>query len=143
MFDLGAFPGAVNLIGWTVFNAYAAIIQGDFRNKHPGCHSVADMAAVVGGAAMREIVGVVFIITYVIVAASGIIGVSAALNALSLHSTCTVWFSLAATAMVAATASVRKFAHIGWLTWVGFASVFIAVMIVVYVLVSLSRWTHN
>jgi hypothetical protein len=29
MYDLGAFPGAVNLIGWTGFNAYAAIIQAD------------------------------------------------------------------------------------------------------------------
>jgi hypothetical protein len=67
----------------------------------------------------------------VIVAASGIIGVSTALNALSLHSICTVWFSFIGTVIIAICASVRKFSHIGWLTWVGFGSVYIAVFIIV------------
>ena len=131
MYDLGAFPGAINLIGWGAINTYGAIILGDFRNSHPGCHSIADMAKVVGGPALREIVGVMFIITYVMTAASGIIGVSAAFNALSLHAICTVWWSLISTAIIAGFASVRKFSHIGWLTWVGFISVYVAVLVIV------------
>ena len=131
MYDLGAFPGAINLVGWGAINTYGAIILGDFRNSQPGCHSVADMAQVVGGPVLREIVGVVFIITYVMTAASGIIGVSAAFNALSLHAMCTVWWSLISTAIIAVFASVRKFAHIGWLTWVGFISVYVAVLVIV------------
>lgn len=131
MYELGAFPGAINVVGWTVLNAYCAIIQGNFRNKYPGCHSVADMAQVVGGAVTKEIVGLLFTLSYVIVAASGIIGVSTALNALSLHAVCTVWFSFIATVIIVICASVRKFSHIGWLTWIGFASVYIAVFIIV------------
>ncbi|KAE8147877.1 transmembrane amino acid transporter protein-domain-containing protein [Aspergillus avenaceus] len=131
MYDLGAFPGAVNLVGWCAINAYGAIILGNFRNAYPQCHSVADMAQLIGGPVLREIVGFIFIVTYVITAASGIIGVSAAFNALSLHAFCTVWWSFIATAIIAACASVRKFAHIGWLTWVGFFSVLIAVFIIV------------
>jgi len=42
-----------------------------------------------------------------------------------------VWWSLIATIVVAACASVRKFHQIGWLTWAGFASIFTAVLIVV------------
>lgn len=82
---------------------------------------------------LREVVGFMFIVTYVITAASGIIGVSAAFNALSLHSLCTVWFAFISTIIIAGFASVRKFSHIGWLTWVGFVSILAAVLIVVYV----------
>ncbi|KAI3011277.1 hypothetical protein CBS147482_4617 [Aspergillus niger] len=132
MYDLGAFPGAVNLVGWCVINAYGAIILGNFRTLYPQCHSVADMAQLIGGPMLRELVGFMFIVTYVITAASGIIGVSAAFNALSLHSLCTVWFSFIATIIIAGFASVRKFSHIGWLTWVGFVSILAAVLIVVF-----------
>ncbi|RAK98893.1 putative neutral amino acid permease [Aspergillus ibericus CBS 121593] len=131
MYDLGAFPGAVNLVGWCVINAYGAIILGNFRTLYPQCHSVADMAQLTGGPILRELVGFMFIVTYVITAASGIIGVSAAFNALSLHSLCTVWFAFISTIIIAGFASVRKFSHIGWLTWVGFASILAAVLIVV------------
>lgn len=89
------------------------------------------MAHVVGGPILREIVGLMFIVTYVITVASGIIGVAAALNALSLHAMCMVWWSLVLSVIVAGFASVRMFAHIGWLTWVGFGSVYVAVFIVV------------
>ncbi|PWY90831.1 hypothetical protein BO70DRAFT_425772 [Aspergillus heteromorphus CBS 117.55] len=131
MYDLGAFPGAINLVGWCALNAYGAIVLGNFRTLHPQCHSVADMAQLTGGPIFRELVGFMFIVTYVITASSGIIGVSAAFNALSLHATCTVWWSLTSTVVIAGCASVRKFSHIGWLTWVGFFSILAAVFIVV------------
>ena len=133
MYELGALPGAINVIAWTLLNTYCAIVQGNFRNAYPGCHSIADMAQVVGGPILKEVAGALFTVAYVICAASGIIGVSTALNALSLHAMCTVWFSFFATVIIAVCASARKFSHIGWLTWVGFASVYIAVFIIVYV----------
>lgn len=75
-----------------------------------------DMAGAAGGGAIgREIVGLLFIIAYVLCTGSGILGVSIALNALSSHAACTVWWSFIATIVVIATASVRKFQKIGWL----------------------------
>ncbi|KAL4917392.1 transmembrane amino acid transporter protein-domain-containing protein [Aspergillus aurantiobrunneus] len=131
MYELGAVPGALIVVGWGVLNTYCAIIQGDFQRKHPQCHTVVDMAYILGGPALKEVVGLLFTIGFVIVAASGIIGVSTAFNALSLHAVCTVWFTLAATAVVTIFASLRTFAHIGWATWVGFASLYVAVLIIV------------
>ncbi|KIV85983.1 hypothetical protein PV11_01628 [Exophiala sideris] len=131
MYTLGAFAGAINIIAWTLLNAYCAIIQGNFRNSHAGCHSIADMAQLVGGPIVKEVVGFLFIAAYVICAGSGILGVSAALNALSNHAICTQWFSFIATIIVIIFASVRKFEKIAWLTWVGFTSVFVAVMVIV------------
>ncbi|KAL4863819.1 hypothetical protein BDV12DRAFT_189415 [Aspergillus spectabilis] len=110
MFDFGAVPGSIVLVAFTVLNGYSAIIQGNFRKQHPSCHSIADMAGVVGGVALQELTSVLFIGSYVITAASGIAGVSAVINALSTHAACTIWC---------------------WLTWVGFFSVFAGVLVVV------------
>ncbi|KAH8901825.1 hypothetical protein BR93DRAFT_904942 [Coniochaeta sp. PMI_546] len=131
MFVLGAFPGAVNVLGWQALNTYCAIIQGNFRNSHAGCHSIADMAHYVGGPWLREVVGILFLVTFAIVGASGIFGASVALNALSNHAICTNYFMLVATIAVFVLASVRKFEKISWLTWGGFISVYVAVFIVV------------
>lgn len=131
MYVLGALPGAINVLGWQFLNTYCAIIQGNFRNSHAGCHSIADMAEIVGGAWLREVVSVLFLVTYAIVGASGIFGASVGLNALSNHAICTNYFMLVSTALVFILASVRKFEKIAWLTWAGFASVFVAVFIVV------------
>jgi hypothetical protein len=105
MFVLGALPGAINVLGWQALNTYCAIIQGNFRNAHAGCHSI--------------------------VGASGIFGTSVALNVLSNHAICTNWFMLVATIAVLILASVRKFEKIAWLTWAGFLTVYVAVFIVV------------
>lgn len=131
MYVLGALPGAINVLGWQFLNTYCAIVQGNFRNAHAGCHSIADMAQVVGGPWLREVVGVFFLVTFAIVGASGIFGASVAFNALSNHALCTNSFMLVATAIVFVMASARKFEKIAWLTWAGFLSVFIAVFVVV------------
>ncbi|KAI3543600.1 transmembrane amino acid transporter [Colletotrichum abscissum] len=139
MFVLGALPGAINVLGWQFLNTYCAIIQGNFRNAHAGCHSIADMANVVGGVWLKEVVGVLFLVTYAIVGASGIFGTSVAFNALSNHAICTNYFMLVATACVFILASARKFEKIAWLTWAGFLSVYIAVFIVVVAVTQVDR----
>ena len=62
MVALGAVGGALSLLGWGMLNTYTAIIQGNFRNRHRGCHSIADMAHVVGGFWLKELVGGLFVI---------------------------------------------------------------------------------
>ena len=89
------------------------------------------MAQLVGGRPLRELVGALFLVTYIICGASGLLGVTVALNAVSSHAICTQWFSMVATIVIAIFASVRKFEKIAWLTWVGFLSIFVAVLIVV------------
>jgi hypothetical protein len=105
--------------------------MGDFRNRHAGVHSVADMASIVGGKVLREVIGFLFIITWIIVAASGIVGASTALNALSEHALCTNYFTLIVTLVMAGLAGIRKFEHLGWLTWAGFFTIYAAVLVVV------------
>ncbi|ORY31432.1 putative N amino acid transport system protein [Naematelia encephala] len=131
MVALGSVGGALNVLGWSLINTYTALVLGRFRNRHAGCHTVADMAYHVGGPIFREAVGIIYLIAYVLCAGSGILGVSIGINALSDHAACTVVWTLIATIVVAAGASFPKFHQIGWLTWAGFLSIFTAVLIVV------------
>lgn len=39
-----------------------AVVQGDFRNRHAGCHTIADMAHVVGGVWLKELCGGLYLI---------------------------------------------------------------------------------
>jgi amino acid permease len=64
MFSLGALGGALSVIGWGALNTYTAVVQGNFRNSHPGCHSIADMSEVLGGVVLKELVGALFLIAY-------------------------------------------------------------------------------
>ena len=73
------------------------------------------MAQVVGGPIAKEIAGGLFIVAYILCTGSGIVGLAAALNALSDHGACTVWFALVSAVVIIAAASVRKFEKIGWL----------------------------
>ncbi|KAL3475833.1 transmembrane amino acid transporter protein-domain-containing protein [Aspergillus californicus] len=131
LYSLGAVGGSISIIAWGLFNTYSFVILGNFRMKHPHCHSIADMAEVAGGVVAKEITGLLFIIAYVLVTGSGIIGVSTALNALSHHGACTVWWSFLGTVVIVATSSIRKLEHVGWLSYLGFLSIYTAVLIVV------------
>jgi hypothetical protein len=97
------------------------------------------MAAVVGGVPLREVTGALFVIAYLLCTGSGILGVSIGLNALSDHAACTVWWSFLAAVVTIATASVRKFQKVGWLSWAGFISIYAAVFIVVIAVTTRDR----
>ncbi|KAI7306818.1 amino acid transporter [Hortaea werneckii] len=76
MSSLGAIGGALSVLGWGMLNTYTAMVQGDFRNNHRHCHSIADMAKEVGGWITKEIAGGLFIIAYVLCSGSGIVAVT-------------------------------------------------------------------
>ena len=77
-----------------------------------------------GGPVAKEAVGFLYIVAWVLCSGAGIVGVATALNALSDHGACTVWFSFVGTILVILAASVRTFQNLGWLTWAGFVSIY-------------------
>ncbi|KAK6853035.1 Amino acid transporter- transmembrane [Apiospora arundinis] len=130
LYALGAVGGTLSLVAWQAVNTYCAIIQGNFRNRHPECHSIVDMAQTLGGFWLKELVGFIFLIAYILVTGSGIIGLSVAFNALSNHAFCTVWWALISTAIITACALIRTLKNMGWVTFAGFISLFVAIFIV-------------
>jgi len=79
----------------------------------------------------RELVGLQILIAQILITAAGIISIDTALNAVSDHGACTVVFAFVAAVLVTGFSSVRTFSRLGWLTWVGFVTFFIAVFIFV------------
>lgn len=128
---LGAVGGTLCVFGFGIFNTYCFVIVGNFRERHRGCHSIADTAGVVGGPICREVAGILFIIGNLLGTSSAIIGLGTAFNALSHHAICTVWWNVISAVVIALPASMRKFQDIGWVTYVGFVSIYAAVLIVV------------
>ncbi|XDG04292.1 hypothetical protein ABKA04_003907 [Annulohypoxylon sp. FPYF3050] len=139
MYSLGALGGALSVVGWSFMNTYTAVIQGDFKTRHPECHTLADMGYKIGGVWLKELIGALYLIAFVLCAGTGIIGLSVAFNALSDHAACTVWWGFLSTVIITIAASIRTLKNIGWLTWVGFLSIFLAVFIVVIGVTTVDR----
>ncbi|RAH67116.1 putative amino acid transporter [Aspergillus aculeatinus CBS 121060] len=126
---LGSVGGCVLIVGFTALNTYTGVILGEFRNKHPECHMLADMMGLLWGRTGREIVGVQIVIAQILVSASGIVTTGTAFNALSNHGTCTVVFALVSAILITMCSSIRTFSRLGWLTWFGFVTFFLAVFV--------------
>ncbi|KAK5045064.1 hypothetical protein LTR84_010212 [Exophiala bonariae] len=126
---LGAVGGCLSIIGWTTLNTYTGVLLGGIRNRHPECHTLADMMALVWGKVGREFVIVQLIIIQILVCAAGVVSTGTAFNALSNHGACTVVFNFVSAALITLCSSIRTFSRLGLLTWFGFATFFLSVFI--------------
>lgn len=78
-----------------------------------------------------ELVVVMFLVRFVLCTGSGLLGTSIALNALSEHGACTVWFSLVSMILIIVFSSIRTWDRMTWPMTLGFASVLGDVLAVV------------
>lgn len=77
----------------------------------------------------KELVGLMILVAQVLIVAAGEVSISTAFNALSDHGACTVVFTLVAAVLVTGFSSVRTFSKLGWLTWIGFVTFVVAVLV--------------
>ncbi|KAH6654527.1 transmembrane amino acid transporter protein-domain-containing protein [Truncatella angustata] len=126
---LGAVGGSLSIVGWEALNTYTALLLGDFRNRHPECHTLADACAILWGPVGREVCGIAILLAQILVTAAGIVSTDTAFNALSNHGACTVVFAFVSAALITLFSSIRTFSKLGWLTWAGSITFFIAVFI--------------
>ncbi|KAH7399174.1 transmembrane amino acid transporter protein-domain-containing protein [Phaeosphaeria sp. MPI-PUGE-AT-0046c] len=126
---LGAVGGAISVIAWTALNTYTAVLVGEARSRRHNCHTLADLMGTLWGRWGRDLITVQLVIAQILVCAGGIVSTSAAFNAVSNHGACTVIFALVSAISITMCSSVRTFARLGWLTWVGFGTFFLAIFI--------------
>ncbi|CVK98833.1 related to neutral amino acid permease [Fusarium mangiferae] len=128
---VGYGPGIILLVFWGALTTYYAYIMYAFRMKYPGVHNIADAAAVVGGPIAREIAGALFLLTWVLSSGSGFIGLAQGFKTLADGKVCTVVWTMIAALLTAVAASIPTLGKLAILTWIGFASIFTAVFVVV------------
>ncbi|CZR69423.1 related to neutral amino acid permease [Phialocephala subalpina] len=128
LYQLGAVAGGIFIAFWDAVNTCeqlqvpvmvafvdmdidGAKLQCEFKILHPSVHTVSDMSYLCIGLA--------------------VLALSTALSAISHHGTCTVRFSFIAYLIITIVGSIRAIERLGWILWIGFASIVTAVMIVV------------
>lgn len=89
------------------------------------------MCGLLWGRVGKELVGLQVLFAQVLITGAGIVSCSTAFNAITEHGACTVIFSFVSAVMITGFSSVRTFSRLGWLTWFGFATFFVAVFIFV------------
>lgn len=89
------------------------------------------MCGVMWGSIGRELVGIMFLVAFILCCGSGLLGTSFAFNALSEHARCSVWFSFVSTVLIIMYSSIRIWGKMTWLMTLAFMSVMGGVLTVV------------
>ncbi|GAA6034581.1 hypothetical protein JCM8097_005407 [Rhodosporidiobolus ruineniae] len=128
---LGLVPGILILLFIATITCYTQyIITGPWKQNHPTCYSTLEAGRILWGPVGGEIAGVGYWLFMLFVAGAGIVGLSTALNAISLHATCTAWFVLVAAVVTFPFASLRTLGSIKFVGWIGLASVVVSILLV-------------
>ncbi|KIY01106.1 uncharacterized protein Z520_02658 [Fonsecaea multimorphosa CBS 102226] len=128
---VGYGPGLVLLTLWSALSMYYSYVMYQFRMRYRGVHNVVDGAMLMGGPIAREVTSFLFLLTWVLATGSSFIGLSQGLKVLANGKGCSIVWTLVAAIATGLLSSIRTLGKLAILTWIGFASIFTAVFIVV------------
>ncbi|GAA5842787.1 hypothetical protein JCM11251_001491 [Rhodosporidiobolus azoricus] len=126
---LGLIPGILLLLLFAGVTTWADLYLGTFKQKYPQVYSLSDCGRLIGGPILAETLGVAYFLFMTFTAGSALLTLSTALNAISLHSTCTAVFVAVAAIAVLPIASLPKLNNIKWLGWIGIVSICSAILL--------------
>ncbi|KAL2670805.1 hypothetical protein Neosp_014607 [[Neocosmospora] mangrovei] len=89
---LGIIPGIICLLIVAALTSWSDYVIGMFKLRHREIWGIDDAAGLMFGRVGQEFLGVAFVLYTIFVAASGILGISISLNAMSTHGACTAVF---------------------------------------------------
>ncbi|KAF2964536.1 hypothetical protein GQX73_g9049 [Xylaria multiplex] len=127
---LGLIPGLIILVTIAAITTWSNYMVGVFKLLHPSVYSLDDAGAMMFGRAGRYFFAAAFCLYWILVAGSGMLGISIALNAISTHGTCTAVFVAVAAIIGFSLSSIQTLGRITWLAWIGLASILTAVFTV-------------
>lgn len=89
-----ATSGIILIVGLGIISTYSGYVIGQFRQRYPSIHSMADAADVMLGPWGREIFGVAQLIFFLFATASHILTFTVMMNTLTNHGTCSLVFGV-------------------------------------------------
>lgn len=90
---LGLVPGILCILGLGAMASYSGYVIGQFKQRYPHIHSMADAGEVLAGPVGREVLGTAQLLFYVFCMGSHILTFSIMMNAVTSHGACTVLFA--------------------------------------------------
>ncbi|KAI7184602.1 hypothetical protein KC316_g7249 [Hortaea werneckii] len=127
---LGLVPGVICMLCIAVITTWSDYMIGVFKLKHPEVYGIDDVGALLAGRIGYWIMGGAFCLYWIFVAGSAMLSISIALNALSLHGTCTAVFVAVAAIGGFLLSSIQTLGRISWLAWFGVITILIAIFTV-------------
>ncbi|GAA5988248.1 hypothetical protein JCM10908_002129 [Rhodotorula pacifica] len=127
---LGLAPGIIILLVIGGLTTYADWYIGMFKLKHPSVYSVSDCGEVMFGKIGGELFGIGYWLLMTLISGSAFLGLSTALNAISMHGTCTAVFVAVAAIATFPLASLRRLENVKWVGWVGLISMLVSILLV-------------
>ncbi|GKU08003.1 n amino acid transport system protein [Fusarium langsethiae] len=127
---LGLIPGIICMLVIAVITTWSDLVVGKFKQRHPEVYGIDDAAGLVFGRVGKEFYGVSYSLLTICIAGSAMLGISIALNSLSMHGTCTAVFVAVAMVVAFLTASIRTLDRVSWLAWVGLVTLVTSIFVV-------------
>ncbi|KAJ5749254.1 uncharacterized protein N7511_010950 [Penicillium nucicola] len=127
---LGMVPGVICLLVISAITTWSGYVIGGFKLNHREVYGIDDAGGLIAGPIARWFLGAVFCVYWIFVSASGILGLSIGLNAVSTHGMCTAGFAAIAAILGFSGSSIRTLGRITWLAWIGLPCILVAVMVV-------------
>ncbi|KAI1366245.1 putative amino acid transporter [Xylaria arbuscula] len=127
---LGLIPGIIVLLTIAGITTWSDYIVGVFKLNHPNVYSLDDVGQMIFGRIGRWIFGGAYVLYWIFVAGSGMLGISIALNAVSTHGACTAIFVAVAAIIGFSLSSIQTLGRISWLAWVGITTILVAIFTV-------------
>ncbi|EWZ99218.1 hypothetical protein BFJ70_g11031 [Fusarium oxysporum] len=124
---LGLIPGVFCLVAIGGMTSWSGYIVGTFKLNHPEVYTIDDAGGKMFGRIGREIFAAIFMLNWVFISASAMLGISVGLNAVSSHTLCTWTFVIIAAVSTFLLASIRTLSKIGWIAWVGVVCIMTAI----------------
>ncbi|CAG9974770.1 unnamed protein product [Clonostachys byssicola] len=117
--SLGLVPGVLCLVAVSVITTWSDYMIGTFKHNHPEVYGIDDAGYKMFGVIGREVLAIVFMLYWIFVSGSALLGISIGLNSVSTHAACTAVFVAVAAVLGFGFSSIRTLGRIGWLAWVG------------------------
>ncbi|EKJ76333.1 hypothetical protein NXS19_007004 [Fusarium pseudograminearum] len=127
---LGLIPGIICMLVIAVITTWSDLVVGKFKQRHPEVYGIDDAAGLVFGRVGKEFYGISYSLLTICIAGSAMLGISIALNSLSMHGTCTAVFVAVAMVVAFLTASIRTLDRVSWLAWVGLVTLVTSIFVV-------------
>ncbi|GAA5875966.1 hypothetical protein JCM8547_000667 [Rhodosporidiobolus lusitaniae] len=127
---LGLAPGVLIMVAIAIMTTWTDYYIGIFKTKHMEVYSLADCGRLMFGKWGSYTFGAAYWLFTTFVAGSAFIGISTALNAISIHGTCTVVFVTVAAVVTYPFAALPRLENIKWLSWVGLLSIVPSILLV-------------
>ncbi|WWC70826.1 uncharacterized protein I206_104778 [Kwoniella pini CBS 10737] len=126
---LGIVPGIICLWVISAIICWSDYVVGQFKRNHPSIYGIDDVGYLLfRGKIGRDVIAVMYWLFMTCVAASGLLGISIGLNAISSHGTCTAVFVAVATVVAFFMSCIQTLGKISWLGWVGLVSIMSALL---------------